>query len=66
MENTFKRYSHPRKYQFYVLDISDNRVINGFDDKGDCKEFISDQISEEGTKQEQKEELKNYKIIGKH
>jgi len=66
MQNTFKRYSHPRKYQYYVLDILNNRVINGFDDKIDCKEFISDQINDEGTKQEQREELKNYKIIGKH
>ncbi len=63
----FKRYSHPRKYDFYVLDILNNKVINGFDEKSECKEFIMDLIPvDELSKKEIKEELQNFKIIGKH
>ena len=55
---------YPKKYPFYVLDIEENRVINGFDSKSDCYEFILDLIPvDELTQKEIKEEKENYKIL---
>ena len=52
------------KYRFYVLDIKDNRIINGFNSQTDCREFIIDLIPvDELSKKEIKKEKLNYKIL---
>ena len=38
------KYVYPNKYPFYVLDIKENRIINGFTNIRDCKAFIIDLI----------------------
>ena len=58
------KYVYPNKYPFYVLDIKENRIINGFTNIRDCKEFIIDLIPvSELTESEVNREKLNYKIL---
>tara|TARA_R110000796_G_scaffold227843_1_gene344825 strand:+ start:284 stop:514 length:231 start_codon:yes stop_codon:yes gene_type:complete len=58
------KYVYPNKYPFYVLDIKENRIINGFTNIRDCKEFIIDLIPiSELTESEIYSEKLNYKIL---
>ena len=58
------KYVYTNKYPFYVLDIKENRIINGFTNIRDCKEFIIDLIPiSELTESEIYSEKLNYKIL---
>jgi len=58
-------YYNETEYKFYILDIENNTIIQAYDDKDDCKYFINDLISDELSREEQREIKNNYKIVSR-
>ncbi len=53
-----------QNYPFYVFDLEENKIINGFHFKCECKPFILDLIpTDELTKKEIEKAKANYIII---
>jgi hypothetical protein len=58
-------YYNETDYKFYILDIETGTIIQAYDDKDDCKDFILDLIADDLSAQEKREMKNNFKIISK-
>ena len=58
-------YYNETDYKFYMLDDETSTIIQAYDDKYSCKDFILDLIPEDLSGKEQREIKNNYKIVSR-
>ena len=58
-------YCNETNYKFYILDIENNTIIQAYDDKYSCKDFILDLIGDDLSPKDKTEMKNNFKIVSR-
>jgi len=58
-------YCNETNYKFYILDIENNTIIQAYDDKYSCKDFILDLIGDDLSPKDKREMKNNFKIVSR-